>query len=889
MRNFYTDNLVSEISKVISDEIFEYKCLHHANRLFEGVDDSVEGLPMPTNRRCSGNKLLDSLKSATIERQVEDAYNEEFYKFFKGARITYPYNCDGFLETTVEGSKLGLIIEYKYDFNFKSARDRAKVLCQVVYYLKRFERDGVQYPNVCFVGDKNECFVLHTNGLLKYLDFDVDWSIAPSMAGDAAVNPKLVNALQSDEEINNPFIFDVKTGFTFCDIDQVIYNYNCNVTRMLNITEHNIARIYEAFCTQVLREKITDNNAHEFVGLFIGCLTDPDNYYAHPNQKYLVGMYGRDKDGKPLYRNYQINYKAYKAFFGQYSNKYSPSEKAKFTQIFDRLVDDSQRRTHGDFFTPTQWVDYAHERISDTLGADWKDEYVVWDCAWGTGNLTRDYKFKELYASTLVQSELDVAQKYNPEAEKFQFDFLNDFIPTGDELFGQEECKLPDGLLDAFEQNKKIVFFINPPYATAANWDESSKQGVAQTYANKQMLKDGYGSCSQNLYAQFLYRIEKIKQNYDLNNCYICIFCPTLFMSGSSYKNFRKYFLNDFKYIDGFQFKASHFADVSSNWGIGFTIWKSGMGDNVQNFTLDACDNYGNDIKAYDTKQLYNVDNTITASMWAKEPIKNFKTFDEPNVSSAIKIRDLKTSSLGKNFEGNMGYFLNAGNNVDKNTQQVGLFTTAYGNGHGHGINEDNFTRCTALFAARKLITADWINSKDEYLAPDESHPHFQEFVNDSIIYSLFHSASNQSSLRQVDYKDKQWDIKNEFFWMTRSEIFDLADETGNQDAYYDAKASSERYVSKLLEDGLYDELSQEARAVLDAAVKLTEDSFQYREDFDIDHPEYQINNWDCGYYQQKALWKEYLPEQFNEFKTLFKALADKMRPMVYEVGFLRK
>jgi len=67
------------------------------------------------------------------------------------------------------------------------------------------------------------------------------------------------------------------------------------------------------------------------------------------------------------------------------------------------------------------------------------------------------------------------------------------------------------------------------------------------------MKRDGYGPCSANLYAQFLYRIEKIKQDYKLNNLYIGIFCPTLFMTGPSFSKFRNYFLNDFNYINGFQ------------------------------------------------------------------------------------------------------------------------------------------------------------------------------------------------------------------------------------------------------------------------------------------------------------------------------------------------
>lgn len=70
--------------------------------------------------------------------------------------------------------------------------------------------------------------------------------------------------------------------------------------------------------------------------------------------------------------------------------------------------------------------------------------------------------------------------------------------------------------------------------------------------------------------------------------------------------------------------------------------------------------------------------------------------------------------------------------------------------GHGFGINENNFYRSVCLFSARRLISADWTNWTDEYLAPDETNPDFEEFVNDSVVFSLFDSKSNQSSLRNV-------------------------------------------------------------------------------------------------------------------------------------------
>ena len=105
---------------------------------------------------------------------------------------------------------------------------------------------------------------------------------------------------------------------------------------------------------------------------------------------------------------------------------------------------------------------------------------------------------------------------------------------------------------------KRLYFLINPPYVTAGNQNETSKKGVAETIVGKQMKDAKWGASSQNLYAQFLYRIWKVQQ---LNkNIHVGIFCPTLFLTGGSYKGFRKNFLNSFKFEKGFLFQASHFA-----------------------------------------------------------------------------------------------------------------------------------------------------------------------------------------------------------------------------------------------------------------------------------------------------------------------------------------
>ena len=268
--------------------------------------------------------------------------------------------------------------------------------------------------------------------------------------------------------------------------------------------------------------------------------------------------------------------------------------------------------------------------------------------------------------------------------------------------------------------------------------------------------------------------------------------------------------------------------------------------------------------------------------------VKNIKTFDFPNFTSGIQIKNVEIGKRqGKLINNAIGFFYFNSNSIEKNTSNVGLFSGAFSTGVGVSVIEDNFNKCVSYFAARKLIESNWINSKDEYLVPNEEHPLFNEFVNDSIVYSLFHSSSNQSSLRHIEYHDKLWDIKNEFFWMSKSEMEELANEYNLDAMYNDARTSNERFVYNKLQSIT---LSSEAQAVLDKASELVRKSFKYREMFSEEHPEYQLDKcWDAGWYQIKALLKEYMKDDLKEFQTLYKALADKMRPQVYELGFWKK
>ena len=809
------------------------------------------------------SRFYEEIKSSLIEKEVENVYNKGLALYFGNTAITHPFACDGLIDTKEQGKLLKLIMEYKYDKDLKNAVSRASVIVQVIYYIKKFEENGLILPNICLVGDINECFVFHTNDIQKYLSYNLDWTVAPSSAHIS--NPELILEIAKDDVIN-PFIFNIDENFSFKDVADKIKDLAVNVKRLVNVTEHNIAVIYEYFCNNVIKD-VKSISPNDLVAIFVNSITDKDSTFLHPKKKDVLVSNGKE---------IAIHSNAYNSFFSYFNKNYTPQEKSNFSKISDRLIEDTNRRNKGEFYTPTLFVDKAHRMIEKALGEDWKEKYVVWDNCCGTKNLTMDYYFKELYCSTLEQGELDQCHEYNKEAVSFQFDFLNDSLD-----------KLPRQLLDSLEADKPIVFFLNPPYATANNMKHGThKAGVAKTIVNEQMLKDKIGASSQNLYAQFLYRIMQIKNQFNLTNCHIALFSPTLFLTGPSWKGFRKVYLNEFAFDNAIQFKASHFADVSDNWGISFSIWHNGITGNKSDFKYKLTDNIDGEITEFSTKIVYNIDNKISASDWAKEPIKKLKKIETVNCSSAIKLRPDTADNRGTNFEDSIGYFLNAANNVDLNTQKVSLFTVAYGNGHGHGINKDNFDRCTTLFSARRLVKSDWTNWADEYIAPNTNHPKWNEFVNDSIVYCLFESKSNQSSLRNVEYKGKLWDIKNEFCWYDIDKVKQLANDNNLDFTYNDANTMPQRYVYTKLQSIT---LSKEAHDVLDKANDMLWKSFKYRKIFNEEHPEYQILNADIGYYQLKALYKEYMPNDLNEFKQLYKKLSDKMRPMVYELGFLKQ
>jgi hypothetical protein len=800
-----------------------------------------------------------ALKSSLVEKDVESAYRQGILQHFRAidqeSKITSPYACDGLLHVPSIG--LTALLEFKYDLDFRKPLQVGTVLLQSMAYIRKIEAGGPPIPTMVFIGDLNEMFVVHTNSLVPFFEENINWDIAPSSVGTS--NPAL--ALKIGESLN-PFIRNVRSDADLRDTLQYMISLDKGTIKLIRLSEANIAIAFEHFKNDVLKKTLGPN---EDVSVFIGVLTNKTNYYLHPGKTgILVTPSGEVK----------VNGGKFESLFKHFDRDLTVREKEHLRSICDRLILDDKRRRDGAFFTPTVWVDKAHAMITDAYGDNWRDEFVVWDCACGTGNLTRDYHFKELYCSTLIPGELEtmISGGISPEADRFVFDFLND-----------DFTQVPDGLRKAFEDGRDVMFLINPPYGTANNMgteEGDHKAGIAQTVINRMMAKDEIGASRQQLYAQFLYQIDRLRKQYG-NRVVISLFAPTLYMTGGSFDSFRKKVLTSYGLNSGMVFQASNFADVSGAWGIAFSMWDSSR-ENTGVFDHNIA-TMGEEYIVFDgVKTFYNLDGAKPASEWVRESLKGLKTFDAPQMSSGLEV---KLKGVGRSVENHLGYFLSAGGNVYFNAQSTAIFSEAFSNGHGLSITSANFDRVVALFAARKSIARDWLNWQDEYTAPNESHGEYAGFVADAHVYSLFNSKSQQSSLRQITYKDKVYDIPNYFFWRTRGDVMRLADAHGFDECYADAKHSKDRYMAQQLPTLA---LSPEAQAVLDKANAIYDASWAFRKAMHEEDESLHLHAWDAGWYQIKRIASVFLKDDLAQFQKLYKQLEGRMAALTYEVGFLR-
>lgn len=298
----------------------------------------------------------------------------------------------------------------------------------------------------------------------------------------------------------------------------------------------------------------------------------------------------------------------------------------------------------------------------------------------------------------------------------------------------------------------------------------------------------------------------------------------------------------------------------------------------MSEFMIDLMENVdGQEVKVIGQHVYYNLDGKVKMSDWVRGELP--KCVKSVCTTDGIKtIPQTAKGATGNTCVGALGYFVNNSNNVCESAQYVILVSLPHSHGHGFNLLPENFDRAVSAFAARKLVDNQWFNTRDCYMAPNVNHERYPDWQKDCFVFSMFHSASNQTSIKgSVDGED--YDFVNQFFPFSKKETFELLGKQWKLNS-----KDEERFVKQKL-----DSLTPEGQAVLDAFRDCLKASASARDAYSKKRPELQLNRWDAGWRQLKGLFAEACPEPFNLLKEKFKTLKDKMLPMVYELGFLKK
>ncbi len=142
----------------------------------------------------------------------------------------------------------------------------------------------------------------------------------------------------------------------------------------------------------------------------------------------------------------------------------------------------------------------------------------------------------------------------------------------------------------------------------------------------------------------------------------------------------------------------------------------------------------------------------------------------------------------------------------------------------------------------------------------------------------LFNGSNLTASANDLEWNGKKWSIVNHFIPFTEEEV-----------------GAPGRFESDFMVQYMSDKtFSAEAGKVLAEGKKLWQAYFAHT-DVRTVRDELKLNRPDVGWYQvRKALQArnasgDFPPVLFDSFENAYKELTEKLRPMVYELGFLRQ
>lgn len=809
-------------------------------------------------------RLYDQLKNCQEEEEVK----AEFAKYFK-----LKYNTRNKIDLYTPQ----ILFEFKLSQNFASQKVRAKVVAQTLYYIRRLKfgvtKDPVP-PTICIV-DKDGGFFIQTSDFNAFISASkkYDWDRAASQPC-----PILVNALRESKLIEQIHVYSFANASDeqqFIDAVAVQTVKSFLDTNKKQITEENFTAVYSYWESLFGRYVQNGHKASEY---FISDI--------EAGRSQIIG------DSEVLFRlsdgsvSKSIPMKEYLYFWGIYE-KIENSEHIKaIRQKIDRLSEDFMRRFTGEFYTPIDFAAKAFEYIERTVGSKkyQSGNWRIWDMAAGTGNLEfllPSSILKNCYISTLLEDDAAYCKRIFPSATVFQYDYLNDdaykianptSIPFG------VTPKMPHNLVDDLS-NPDIswIIFINPPFATSNKTGNTigkkSKDDISMTQIRQLMERDELGETSRELFSQFIYRISV---EFKDKNAYLGLFSKIKYLNSNNDQNLREKIFQ-YKFERGFIFSSEHFVGSKGKFPVGFLVWNLGRKIALESQKI-VVDVFNADCEKIGTKEIPTISRDTFLNKW----VPRFRnTSILPPFSSAITISDRTKDVRDRVADNFLCSMMCCGNDM-QHQNYVALLSGPQASAGSFSVVPENFERAMVVHSVRRIPKANWTNDRDQFYQPLQNNLP-KEFVSDCVIWSAFAHSNNTAAIKDIPYQGKIYQIHNEMFPFTLSEVKTWKCSLPDIRAQLFA-ANEDRFMAKWIAK---ERLSAEAIDVLNAANKLYR--CVYEKLNTIQWLDYKIQLWDIGWWQVKEAAKqiEAAAPSYEQLRLAGKKLEDKLVSQFSELGFM--
>ncbi|GAA8981737.1 hypothetical protein Taitung04_14310 [Helicobacter pylori] len=705
----------------------------------------------------------------------------------------------------------------------------------------------------------------------------IDFSITPSNHNTEGFK----HALEAFKAMckSHKWVFDFKTQSQECK--EFIENH-LNSSHLLNkiqIDKNNFFTIYQKWFEAVKPTIDIDWEVAKTKGILdadyylADLLSDGDKTIIEKLQTILSSNYYKLKRGVNelgkidfMEIGFTDGQQAHKEFWNIYERPPKVEFQAFILERRDLLVPSDVRERKGAFFTPRIWVEKSQEYLAKALGQDYQEDYIIWDCAGGTGNLLNGLTNKaNCFLSTLdsndvaIVKELAAVNKLNLlENHVFQFDFLNDG-------FNKAPKSLQEILNDK-EKRKKLIIYINPPYAEAGNKAKMSGTGehkakVARNNKTHETYKDLLGSGANELFAQFFMRIYR-----ELNGCIMASFSKLKYLNSSNFKKFREVFKA--KFLEGFMVPADSFDNVKGQFPIGFLVWDTATPPPplkpTNALNLEVFDSLG-EFLGYKTFKPMIVDRVKSINEW-------FKIYKDEQDYLGILVYDAPDFS-----HQNTNYLQN-----HKGTSHL----------HYENLTPTNLLISAIYFSIRHCIKATWQNDRDQFYAPyDDAFQDDSEFKNNCLIFMLFHTqnriTTTQGTNHFIPFSETEVNAKERYSSHALLDFLKGGIKEKGDSLFLNAKKENKPL-----------EFSQSALNVFNAGKEIYR--HYHTQDFTNRHYNANISLYDIKEFFQgrNAQGKlnlpakakdEYYKQLYANLQDALKDLAKEIQPKVYEYGFLRE